>query len=134
MDRSRRNDHRRSDGGRKLCCCGGVRSHQERSPPILLSEETRRRSFVRLPTEGTTFLRLSKLPDFRPEIAVAAVLTFAPFETRGRSARAKLEHGRRYLVVDCLNTKLPKSLNVVLHGLKRFGGVPLPICDLARDP
>src|SRR5438876_1440708 len=31
-------------------------------PPILLSEETRRGSFVRLPTEGTTFLRLSKLP------------------------------------------------------------------------
>jgi len=29
-----------------------------------LSEETRRRSFVRLPTEGTTFLRLSKLPIF----------------------------------------------------------------------
>ena len=37
-------------------------------------------------------------------------------------------------VVDCLNTKSPKSLNVVLHGLERFGGVPLPIRDLARDP
>ena len=47
-------------------------------PPILLSEETRRGSFVRLPTEGTTFLRLSKLPDFRPEIAFAAVLILAP--------------------------------------------------------
>jgi hypothetical protein len=32
MDRSRRNDHRRSDGGRKLCCCGGFRRHQECSP------------------------------------------------------------------------------------------------------
>ena len=53
-------------------------------PPILLSEETRRGSFVRLPTEGTTFLRLSKLPDFRPEIAVAAVLIFAPKATAER--------------------------------------------------
>ena len=44
------------------------------------------------------------------------------------------EYGRRQLVVDCFNTKLPKSLNVVLHGLERFGGVPLPIHDLARDP
>jgi acetyltransferase-like isoleucine patch superfamily enzyme len=34
-------------------------------PPIRLSEETRRGSFVRSPTEGTTFLRLSKLPDFQ---------------------------------------------------------------------
>jgi hypothetical protein len=49
-------------------------------------------------------------------------------------AQAKLEHRRRHLVVDCLNTKLPKSLNVVLHGLERFGGVPLPIRDVARDP
>ena len=47
-------------------------------------------------------------------------------KTRRRSAQAKLEHRRRHLVVDCLNTKLPKSLNVVLHGLERFGGVPLP--------
>src|SRR4029077_4437118 len=47
-------------------------------PPILLSEETRRGSFVRLPTEGRTFLRPSKFPDFRPEFAVAAVLISAP--------------------------------------------------------
>jgi hypothetical protein len=38
------------------------------------------------------------------------------------------------LVLDCLNTKSPKSLKVVLHGFERFGGVPLPIRNLARDP
>ena len=40
-------------------------------------------------------------------------------KTCRRSAQAKLEYRRRHLVVDCLNTKLPKSLNVVLHGLSR---------------
>jgi hypothetical protein len=40
-----------------------------------------------LPTEGTTFLRLSKLPDFRPEIAVAAVLIFAPNQSGAESGR-----------------------------------------------
>jgi len=37
----------------------------------------------------------------------------------GGQHKAKLEYRRRHLVVDCLNTKLPKSLNVVLHGLSR---------------
>jgi hypothetical protein len=36
-------------------------------------------------------------------------------KTRRRSAQAKLEYRRRHLVVDCLNTKLPKSLNVARH-------------------
>jgi hypothetical protein len=36
--------------------------------------------------------------------------------------------------VDCLNTKSLESLKVVLHGLERLGGVPVPIGDLARDP
>ena len=37
-------------------------------------------------------------------------------------------------VVDWLNTKSLESLKAVLHGFERFGGVPLPIRDLARDP
>ena len=37
-------------------------------------------------------------------------------------------------LVDWLNTKLLKSFKAVLHGFERFGGVPLPIRDLARDP
>jgi hypothetical protein len=37
-------------------------------------------------------------------------------------------------VLDCLNTKLLKLRKVVLHRFELFGGVPLPICDLARDP
>lgn len=36
-------------------------------------------------------------------------------------------------VVDRLNAELLESLKVVLHGLERFRGVPLPIGDLARD-
>jgi hypothetical protein len=36
-------------------------------------------------------------------------------------------------VLDCLNTSSPESLKVVLHGFELFGGVPLPIRDLARD-
>src|SRR5271154_452643 len=65
-------------------------------------------------------------------------LSFAPRsgsrKARSGSAQPKLEHRRLCLVVDCLNTKLPKSLNVVLHGLERFGGVPLPIRDFTRHP
>src|SRR5680860_1763839 len=37
-------------------------------------------------------------------------------------------------VVNGLNTKSSKLLKVVLHGLERFGGVPLPIRDLTRNP
>ena len=37
-------------------------------------------------------------------------------------------------VLDCLDTKLPELLEVVLHGFERFGGVALPIRDLACDP
>lgn len=37
-------------------------------------------------------------------------------------------------VLDCLNTKSPKSLKVVFHGFELFGGVPLPIHHLVRDP
>jgi hypothetical protein len=37
------------------------------------------------------------------------------------------------LVFDCLNTKLFKSLETILHGFEFFGGVPLPIQDLAYD-
>jgi hypothetical protein len=48
--------------------------------------------------------------------------------------QAMLEHRRRHLAVNCPNAKSPKSLNVVLQGLERFGEVPLPIRDLARDP
>jgi hypothetical protein len=36
-------------------------------------------------------------------------------------------------VLDCLNTKLPKSLKVFFHGFEFVGGVPLPIRDLARS-
>jgi len=43
-------------------------------------------------------------------------------------AKAPLES-----VLDCLNTKSLKSLKVVFHGFESFGGVPLPIHDLARD-
>ena len=37
------------------------------------------------------------------------------------------------LVFDCLNTKLFKSLENVLHGFEFFGGVPLPIYDLTYN-
>ena len=37
------------------------------------------------------------------------------------------------LVFDCLNTKVLKSLETILHGFEFFGGVPLPIQDLAYD-
>ena len=37
-------------------------------------------------------------------------------------------------VVDWLDTKSLGSLKAVLHGFERFGGVPLPIGELARDP
>ena len=37
-------------------------------------------------------------------------------------------------VLDCLNAKSPKSLKVVIHGFELFGGMPLPIRDLTRDP
>jgi hypothetical protein len=54
---------------------------------------------------------------------------------QGCSRHLRLDnHAFRLSVVDCLNTKSLKSLKVVLHGLEHFGGVPLPICDLARDP
>jgi hypothetical protein len=46
--------------------------------------------------------------------------------------QAKLEHRRRHLVVNCLNAKSPKSLNGVLHGLERFGGVPP--CQFVTSP
>ena len=36
-------------------------------------------------------------------------------------------------VVDCLDTKLTKSLQMVLHCLERFGGVALPLFHLAGD-
>lgn len=36
-------------------------------------------------------------------------------------------------ILDCLDTKSLKSLKFVLHGFELFGGVPLPIRDLARD-
>jgi len=45
-----------------------------------------------------------------------------------------LEDAGSNSVVDWLNTKSLKSLKVVLHGFEHFGGVPLPIGDLARDP
>ena len=37
------------------------------------------------------------------------------------------------LVFDCLNTKVLKSLETIPHGFEFFGGVPLPIQDLAYD-
>ena len=37
------------------------------------------------------------------------------------------------LVFDCLSTKVFKSLETILHGFEFFGGVPLPIQDLAYD-
>ena len=37
------------------------------------------------------------------------------------------------LVFDCLKTKVLKSLETILHGFEFFGGVPLPIQDLAYD-
>ena len=37
------------------------------------------------------------------------------------------------LFLDCLNTKLFKSLETVLHGFEFFGGMPLPIHDFAYD-
>src|SRR6267143_1554439 len=37
------------------------------------------------------------------------------------------------LVFDCLNTKVLKSLETILHGFEFFGGVPLTIQDLAYD-
>jgi hypothetical protein len=37
------------------------------------------------------------------------------------------------LVFDCLNTKVFKSLETIVHGFEFFGGVPLPIQDLAYD-
>ena len=37
-------------------------------------------------------------------------------------------------VLDCLNAKSPKLLKVVLHGLELFGGVALPVRDLACNP
>jgi hypothetical protein len=36
-------------------------------------------------------------------------------------------------VFDCLNTKVFKSLETILHGFEFFGGVPLPIPDPAYD-
>src|SRR5882762_8315800 len=41
--------------------------------------------------------------------------------------------GYNSLVFDCLNTKVLKSLETILHGFEFFGGVPLPIQDLAYD-
>ena len=37
-------------------------------------------------------------------------------------------------VVDRLSTKSLGFLTVVLHGFEHFGGVPLPLGELARDP
>jgi hypothetical protein len=37
------------------------------------------------------------------------------------------------LVFDCHKTKVFKSLETILHGFELFGGVPLPIQDLAYD-
>jgi hypothetical protein len=37
------------------------------------------------------------------------------------------------LVFDCLNTKLLKSRETILHGFEFFDGVPLPSQDLAYD-
>ena len=37
-------------------------------------------------------------------------------------------------ILDRLNPKMPQLLKVVLHDFELFGGVPLPIRDLARDP
>ena len=55
--------------------------------------------------------------------------------TQGRSRHLRLDdHAFRLSVVNWLNAKLLESLKVVLHGLEHFGGVPLPIRALARDP
>jgi hypothetical protein len=85
-------------------------------PPILLSEETRRESFVRLPTEGTTFLRLSKLRDFRPEIAVAAVLISAP---KTKAARGPLRVRLRR-TLSLANIFRCASESIVLGEMRRF--------------
>ena len=77
-----------------------------------------------------TAMACEYLSEHREELMLSAIATVMQWTLEGYS----VEHRRRHLVVDCLNTKLPKSLNVVLHGLERFGGVPLPIRDLARDP
>jgi hypothetical protein len=36
-------------------------------------------------------------------------------------------------VVDCLDAKLFEAFYIVLHRLKDIGGVPLPVCEFARD-
>ena len=41
--------------------------------------------------------------------------------------------GNNSLVFDCLNTELLESLETILHGFEFFGGVLLPIHDLAYD-
>jgi hypothetical protein len=56
------------------------------------------------------------------------------FNDRKTSNGSLLHKARSHSVVDCLNTELLKSLKVVLHGFERFGGMTLPIRDLARDP
>jgi hypothetical protein len=78
-------------------------------PPILLSEETRRGSFVRLPTEGATFLRLSKLPDFRPEIAVAAVLISA---AKTKAARGPLRVRLRRTLSEQISSGVPQKADI----------------------
>ena len=45
-----------------------------------------------------------------------------------------LEDAGSNSVIDRLNTLSLSLLNAVHHGFERFGGVPLPIRDLARDP
>jgi hypothetical protein len=53
---------------------------------------------------------------------------------QGRSRHLRLDDHAFRLSVDRLDTESLEPLKVVLHGLEHFGGVPLPIRDLARDP
>ena len=76
-------------------------------------------------TVGTLFVALDTKNEALPNLLLA----------RGCSRQPRLDdHAFRLSVVNWLNTKSLESLKAFLHGFARFGGVPLPIRDLARDP
>jgi hypothetical protein len=76
------------------------------------------------PQSGRRFVALDTKNESLPNL----------FRARGCSRHRLDDHAFRLSVVNWLNTKSLESLKAVLHGFERFGGVPLPIRDLARDP
>ena len=57
----------------------------------------------------------------------------APYFYLSRSQVRMIPLLTNSLVFDCLNTKLLKSRETILHGFEFVDGVPLPIQDLAYD-